>query len=110
MKIFRALIFFLLIIISHVNYSQEMYSIKKPDTYFQKKKENGLKGFSISSTMGYINIPSPNLGNNVWVSGNLGYSKKNWNFVFWTGANYWIEGRQPDLRLGISTTYTWFKW
>lgn len=67
-------------------------------------------GFSLSSTFGFITIPQPNLGNNLWCSANLGYSKKNWNFTFWTGTNCWIEGKQLDLRLGLSASYNWIKW
>ena len=66
--------------------------------------------WSLSVTSGYINIPTPNLGNNVWASSNISYSIKKWSITGWVGTNYWIEGRQPDLRLGVSTTYTILKW
>jgi len=68
------------------------------------------KNWSLSGSTGFVTIPTPNLGNNIWGSVNLGYSKNNWSSSFWVGSNYWIEGRQPDLRLGISTTYTFLKW
>lgn len=75
-----------------------------------RKKEDKQKNWSLSLSSGYINIPSPNLGNNIWGSANIGYSKNKWSFVLWAGSNYWIEGKQPDLRLGITTTYTILKW
>lgn len=88
---------------------QDSISLEKP--YKQKITiENREQPWSLSTSLGYINIPQPNLGNNVWGSVNIGYSKKNWNMTFWTGTNYWIEGRQPDLRIGLSTTYTIIKW
>jgi len=69
-----------------------------------------LTGWSLSTGIGYINITQPSLGNNVWGSVNLSYSKNNWNVTLWTGSNFWIEGRQPDLRIGLSTSYTILKW
>lgn len=83
---------------------------------YDKSKESPVvntsvpTNWSLSVTSGYINIPAPNLGNNVWVSSNISYSIKAWSITGWVGTNYWIEGRQPDLRLGISTTYTILKW
>ena len=103
----RKLLTMLAMALSIASYSQtDSLKIK------QQKCENkpNLKGWSLSTSLGYINIPQPNLGNNVWGSVNLGYSKKNWNVTLWTGTNFWIEGRQPDLRIGVSTTYTILKW
>lgn len=68
------------------------------------------KDWSLSASLGYIGIPVPNISNNVWGSVNLGYSKKNWNVTLWTGGNYWVDERKPDLRIGLSTTYTLLKW
>lgn len=75
-----------------------------------KNLEIKPKNWSLGVSAGYINIPVPNLGNNVWGSANIGYSKKNWSLTAWCGANYWVTGRQPDLRLGLTTSYTIFKW
>ena len=99
------------LLISSVCYSQ-MYGYSKPKEYRPNdiSTMTKLKGWSLSGSAGYINIPSPYLGNNVWGSVNLGYSKRNWNVTFWGGSNYWIEGKQPDLRLGVTTSYTFLKW
>jgi hypothetical protein len=103
--------FIILIIISIFSLSSIAQIENKPssDSNITPKKYKP-KNWSLSSSTGFITIPTPNLGNNIWGSVNLGYSKNNWSSSFWVGSNYWIEGRQPDLRLGISTTYTFLKW
>lgn len=68
------------------------------------------KDWSLGTSLGYINITKPSLGNNIWGSVNLSYSKKRWNITLWAGSNIWIEGKQPDLRVGVSTNYTVLKW
>jgi hypothetical protein len=98
----KRLLFFIFFFISVIGYSQN-------DSLYIKETSEA-KSWSVSTTVGYINIPNPNLGNNVWGSVNLGYTKNNWNFTLWSGTNYWIDEKKPDLRLGISTTYTIFKW
>jgi len=103
----------IIFIILAITVSSSVYSQQPLKSYSdtgKTQKTNQTKPFSLSTTAGYITIPQPNLGNNVWCSANLGWNRKNWNFTIWAGTNYWIEGRQPDLRLGVSTTYTWFKW
>ena len=104
----KKITFFILIMMSCSVYSQQ--SLKGYSDISETLKTERIKPFSLSTTAGYITIPQPNLGNNVWCSANLGWNRKNWNITVWAGTNYWIEGRQPDLRLGVSTTYTWFKW
>jgi len=108
MSYIKCILAVLAVVISTTSLSQHRINCSsnnnKPQLIGESKK------FSFSSTAGYITIPQPNLGNNLWCSANLGYSKKNWNVTVWAGTNYWIEGRQPDLRLGISTSYTWIKW
>ena len=105
----KKIIFVILaVMISYSVYSQQ--SLKNCLDTGKTLKAKQAKPFSLSTTAGYITIPQPNLGNNMWCSANLGWNRKNWNITVWAGTNYWIEGRQPDLRLGVSTTYTWFKW
>lgn len=87
-----------------------VFSQQSDSCYAMTNNDRQLKGWSLSTGIGYINIAQPNLGNNVWGSVNLSYSKKNWNVTLWTGSNFWIEGRQPDLRIGLSTSYTILKW
>ena len=95
------------LLLSSISYSQE----EDGNALYQKEDvSKATKGWSLSATTGYITIPTPSFGNNVWGSVNLGYSKKNWNVTLWGGSNYWIEGRQPDVRLGLSTSYTFLKW
>lgn len=71
--------------------------------------------WSLSTSVGYINVSNPGLyqlklQSNVWSSINVNYTLKKWSFGVWTGANYWTNGKQPDLRLGLTTTYTIIKW
>lgn len=101
----KLLLFLLGIFIYIEGYSQSDSTIY--DSYYNRENP---KNWSLSASLGYIGIPVPNTSNNVWGSVNLGYSKRNWNVTLWTGTNFWIEGRQPDLRIGVSTTYTLLKW
>lgn len=105
----RFILVLLAMVITSTIWSQQSQTNRYLETNNPRIERQPL-GFSLSSTVGFITIPQPNLGNNLWCSANLGYSKKNWNFTVWTGANYWIEGKQPDLRLGLSASYNWIKW
>ena len=66
--------------------------------------------WSLSTSLGYINVAVPYSGSNVWTSVNIGYGVKKWSFGAWAGCNYWVKGKQPDFRVGISTNYTIKKW
>jgi len=70
--------------------------------------------WALSTSLGYINVSGPinelKYQSNTWASLNLSYSTNKWTFGAWTGANYWINGKQPDFRIGITTTYTIKKW
>ena len=66
--------------------------------------------WALSTSVGYINVVKPYSGSNVWSSLNINYSVKKWSFGAWAGCNYWINGKQPDFRVGISTNYTIKKW
>jgi hypothetical protein len=74
-----------------------------------------IQSWSLSTSVGYINVSNPGLHqlklqSNVWSSINVNYSSKKWSFGTWVGANYWMNGKQPDFRLGLTTTYTIIKW
>ena len=74
-----------------------------------------IQHWALSTSIGYINVSNTGLyqlkfQSNTWSSININYSAKKWSFGAWAGANYWIDGRQPDLRLGLTTTYTIIKW
>ena len=74
-----------------------------------------LKPWSLSASVGYINVstikqPISRYQSNTWTSLNINYSTSKWSFGGWTGANYWIDSKQPDLRLGFSVTRTIKKW
>ena len=74
-----------------------------------------LKPWSLSASVGYINVstikqPISRYQSNTWTSLNISYSTSKWSFGGWTGANYWIDSKQPDLRLGFSVTRTIKKW
>jgi len=66
--------------------------------------------WTLSTSVGYINVIKPYSGSNVWSSLNINYNVKKWSFGAWVGCNYWINGKQPDFRVGISTNYTIKKW
>ena len=66
--------------------------------------------WSLSTSIGYINVTLPYSGHNVWTSVNIGYGIKRWSFGTWVGCNYWVKEKQPDFRVGISTNYTIKKW
>ena len=76
-------------------------------SFSQKPKQ---QRWVLSTSIGYINVLSPYSGSNVWSSVNIGYNVKKWSFVTWAGCNYWVKGKQPDFRVGISTNYTIKKW
>ena len=74
-----------------------------------------LKPWSLSASVGYINVstikqPISRYQSNTWTSLNINYSTSKWSFGGWVGANYWIDSKQPDLRLGFSITRTIKKW
>ena len=71
--------------------------------------------WSLSGSVGYINVytikkPVSRYQSNTWTSLNINYSTSKWSFGGWVGANYWIDSKQPDLRLGFSITRTIKKW
>ena len=71
--------------------------------------------WSLSASVGYINVstikqPVSIYQSNSWTSLNINYSTSKWSFGGWAGANYWIDSKQPDLRLGFSVTCTIKKW
>lgn len=66
--------------------------------------------WSLSTSLGYINVAAPYSGSNIWSSLNINYNVKKWSFGTWIGGNYWVKGKQPDFRVGISTNYTIKKW
>ena len=73
------------------------------------------KNWSLSATVGYINVstikePVSRYQSNTWTSLNINYSTNKWSFGGWAGTNYWIDSKQPDLRLGFSVTRTIKKW
>lgn len=73
------------------------------------------KPWSLSASVGYINVstikqPVSIYQSNSWTSLNINYSTSKWSFGGWAGANYWIDSKQPDLRLGFSITRTIKKW
>jgi hypothetical protein len=73
------------------------------------------KNWSLSTSIGYINVstikkPVSRYQSNTWTSLNINYSTSKWSFGGWAGANYWIDSKQPDLRLGFSVTRTLKKW
>ena len=73
------------------------------------------KSWSLSGSIGYINVstikqPVSRYQSNTWTSLNINYSTSKWSFGGWAGANYWIDSKQPDLRLGFSITRTIKKW
>ena len=73
------------------------------------------KPWSLSGSVGYINVstlknPVSRYQSNTWTSLNINYSTSKWSFGGWAGANYWIDSKQPDLRLGFSITRTIKKW
>jgi hypothetical protein len=83
-------------------YSQTLPNIKK-------------QHWVLSASAGYINVSNirpagPTYQSNGWSSLNLNYNIKKWSFGTWAGANYYINGNQPDFRFGISVTYTIKKW
>ena len=73
------------------------------------------KNWSLSSSVGYVNVstikqPIVRYQSNIWGSLNINYSTNKWSFGGWAGTNYWIDSKQPDLRLGFSVTRTIKKW
>ena len=78
---------------------------------FKAKKQH----WALSASAGYINVSNVRpMGavyqSNGWSSLNLNYNIQKWSFGTWAGANYYINGKQPDLRLGFTVTYTIMKW
>ena len=78
---------------------------------FKAKKQH----WALSASAGYINVSNvrpagPVYQSNGWSSINLNYNIQKWSFGTWAGANYYINGKQPDLRLGFTVTYTIMKW
>jgi hypothetical protein len=71
--------------------------------------------WALSASAGYINVSNvrpagPVYQSNGWSSLNLNYNIQNWSFGSWAGANYYINGKQPDIRMGVTVTYTIKKW
>ena len=79
-----------------------------------KDSKKVTQPWALSTSLGYINVsnttPGPRYQSNAWGSLNISYSTRKWTFGAWAGANYWVNGKQPDLRLGVTTTYTIKKW
>ena len=83
-------------------YSQTLPNIKK-------------QHWALSASAGYINVSNirpagPTYQSNGWSSLNINYNMQKWSFGTWAGANYYINGNQPDFRFGFSVTYTIKKW
>ena len=57
-----------------------------------------------------IKSAGPRYQSNGWSSLCVSYSVQKWSFATWAGANYYINGKQPDFRLGFTITYTIKKW
>jgi hypothetical protein len=73
------------------------------------------KNWSLSSSVGYVNVstikqPIVRYQSNIWGSLNINYSTSKWSYGGWVGTNYWVNGKQPDLRGGFSITRTIKKW
>ena len=88
-----------------------LYSQTLPNEAFKIKKQP----WALSSNAGYINVSNikpagPRYQSNGWSSLCVSYSVQKWSFATWAGANYYINGKQPDFRLGFTITYTIKKW
>jgi hypothetical protein len=88
-----------------------LYSQTLPNETFKIKKQP----WALSANAGYINVSNikpagPRYQSNGWSSLCVSYSVQNWSFGTWAGANYYINGKQPDFRLGFTVTYTIKKW
>jgi hypothetical protein len=88
-----------------------LYAQQTPSETFKIQKQH----WALSANAGYINVSSirpagPRYQSNGWSSLCVNYSVQNWSFGTWAGANYYINGKQPDLRLGFTITYTIKKW
>jgi hypothetical protein len=88
-----------------------LYAQQTPSETFKIQKQH----WALSANAGYINVSSirpagPTYQSNGWSSLCVNYSVQNWSFGTWAGANYYINGKQPDLRLGFTITYTIKKW
>jgi len=88
-----------------------LYAQHTPCETFKIKQQR----WALSASAGYINVSSirpagPVYQSNGWSSLNLNYSIQRWSFGTWAGANYWVNAKQPDLRLGFTVTYTIKKW
>ena len=84
-------------------------------TVYGQCTPKSLKPWVLSTSVGYVNVSNikpkgTTYQSNGWSSLNLNYNIKNWSFGTWAGANYYINGNQPDLRFGISITYTIKRW
>jgi hypothetical protein len=105
----KNLIISIALLVSTIAYSQETptYLPERDRSKTQVKKI--AKPWSLSLSLGYIGIPKPAIGSNVWGSTNLSYTVRNTTITGWGGANYWVEGNAPDLRLGLTITQTLIK-
>lgn len=86
-----------------------LYAQSSTNTAFKLNKQR----WSLSANAGYINVsntPGARYQSNGWTSLCINYSIQKWSFGTWTGANYWIDGKQADLRSGFTVTYTIKKW
>lgn len=88
-----------------------LYSQTNDCETFKIKKQH----WALSASAGYINVSNirpagPTYQSNGWSSLNINYNIQKWSFGTWAGANYYINGNQPDFRFGISVTYTIKKW
>ena len=88
-----------------------LYSQTLPNETFKIKKQP----WALNANAGYINVSNikpagPRYQSNGWSSLCVSYSVQNWSFATWAGANYYINGKQPDFRLGFTVTYTIKKW
>lgn len=108
----KSLLLAILLMSSSIVLSQENISYEpgrqRPNTS-KINKDKIEKPWSLSLSLGYIGIPRPAIGSNVWGSANLSYSVGNTTVTGWGGGNYWVEGNAPDLRLGLTITQTLIK-
>lgn len=97
------------LLLSTVSFSQVPKYEPGRDRKEHKHTSKIEKPWTISLSIGYIGITNPPIGSNAWGSGNLSYSFKNTSITGWAGGNYWVEGRAPDLRFGLTITQTLIK-
>ena len=86
-----------------------LYAQSSTNNTFKLNKQR----WSLSANVGYINVsntPGTRYQSNGWTSLCVNYNIQKWSFGTWTGANYWVNGKQADLRSGFTVTYTIKKW